>query len=219
MLKLCGSAISNHYNKVKLALLEKGIAFEEVMQPPSQDAAYLARSPMGKIPIIEVDGKSLAESQAINEYLEDTHPQPPLYPRDPWARAKCREIIQMMEHYLISPNSRVLGAAFFGASVSEETKSDVMAMWERGVKALGRLAQFDPYIAGKEFSYADCAAFPHLQLVSLVSKMIYGRDVLEGLTGCASYLEMLRQRPHCQTVTADQMKAMEAFMAAQKAKR
>ena len=77
MLKLYGTPLSNNYNKAKLALLEKGLAFEEVAAPPSQEESFLQRSPMGKVPFIEVDGRFLAESQAIVEYIEETHPNPP----------------------------------------------------------------------------------------------------------------------------------------------
>ena len=91
MLKLSGFHVSNYHNKVRLALLEKGIAFEEDANcRPSQKDEWLARSPMGKVPVIEVDGTALAESQAICEYLEDAYPQVPLYPKDPLARAKVR---------------------------------------------------------------------------------------------------------------------------------
>ena len=51
MFKLCGFRISNYHNKVLIALLEKGVPYEEdctVM--PSQESDYLARSPMGKVP-------------------------------------------------------------------------------------------------------------------------------------------------------------------------
>ena len=91
MLKLHGSAISPNYNKVKLALLEKGIEFEEIPQRPSQDESYLVNSPMGKIPCMEVDGKFFAESTAMLEYLEDAYPTAPLLPKDAFERAKCRD--------------------------------------------------------------------------------------------------------------------------------
>ena len=65
MLKLGGFAVSNYYNKVKVALLEKGVAFEEVYCPTSQDEEYRKRSPMGKVPYLEVDGQFLCESQVI----------------------------------------------------------------------------------------------------------------------------------------------------------
>ena len=90
MLKLGGFAVSNYYNKVKVALLEKGIPFEEVFCMTSQDENYLKRSPMGKVPYLEVDGQFLCESQVICEYLEDHYPDHPLYPKDVFARARAR---------------------------------------------------------------------------------------------------------------------------------
>lgn len=50
MLKLHGFSISNYYNMEKIALLEKGIEFEEVDTRPSQEDDYLSMSPMGKVP-------------------------------------------------------------------------------------------------------------------------------------------------------------------------
>lgn len=67
MLKLCGFHVSNYHNKVRLALLEKGVPFEEdASVSPSQKDEYLARSPMGKIPYLEIDGARLREAgQAV----------------------------------------------------------------------------------------------------------------------------------------------------------
>ena len=213
MLKLYGTPLSNNYNKTKLAFLEKGIAFEEVATPPSKEEAFLQRSPMGKVPFIELNGRFLAESQAIVEYVEETHPNPPLYPRDPWARAVCREVIDIIEFYMSTPAGRVLGAAFFGGTASDETKSDVMAGWERTIGALKRVVKFDPYIAGEELTIADCAAFAHFGLISTMSKIVYGRDVMETLPGVGKYMETMLSRPSAQKVTADQTAAFQAFMA------
>ena len=93
MIKLYGVSVSNYYNKVKFSLLEKGIAFSEETMAPSEDEAMLARSPMGKVPCIDVDGRPLSESQAIVEYLDAVQPQPRLIPADPYVAAKCRELI------------------------------------------------------------------------------------------------------------------------------
>jgi glutathione S-transferase len=213
MFKLYGTPLSNNYNKTKIALLEKGIAFEEVATLPSKEESFLQRSPMGKVPFIELNGRFLAESQAIVEYVEETHPNPPLYPRDPWARAVCREVIDIIEFYMSTPAGRVLGAAFFGGTASEETRADVMAGWERTIGALKRVVKFDPYIAGKELTIADCAAFAHFGLISTMSKIVYGRDVMETLPGVGKYMETMLSRPSAQKVTADQTAAFQAFMA------
>ena len=71
MIKLYGAPLSNYYNMVKTALIEKGIEFEAMMQPPSQEDDYRAKSAMGKIPCIETERGFLAESSAILDHLED----------------------------------------------------------------------------------------------------------------------------------------------------
>src|SRR5687768_2942583 len=118
-MKLCGFHLSNYHNKVRIALLEKGIGFEEDPScRPSQKDEFLARSPTGKVPFVELDGGvRLAESQAVCEYLEDAYPQKPLYPRDPLARAKVRELITMIELHCELVARRLYRQAFFGGSI------------------------------------------------------------------------------------------------------
>src|SRR5574340_1487566 len=93
MITLCGFAVSNYYNKVKMVLLEKGIAFtEEYVATGAKDEATLTASPLGKVPFIRLeDGRTLCESEVIVEYLEQAHPAPPLVPADAWGAAKVRE--------------------------------------------------------------------------------------------------------------------------------
>src|SRR5262245_30530131 len=117
MMKLCGFHLSNYHNKVRIALLEKGVAFEEESVSPSQKDEWLMRSPMGKVPILELDGgRRLAESEVILEYLEDAYPQKPLLPKDPFARAKVRELVTFIELHLELVARRLYGPLFFGAA-------------------------------------------------------------------------------------------------------
>ena len=218
MLKLCGVRISNYHNKVRLALLEKGIEFEEDDQAvPSQEEGYLERSAMGKVPFLEVDGKTLTESQAICEYLEDTYPQKPLYPKDPWERAKVRELINYIELHVELPSRRLHKQAFYGGTVSDETKAHVERELAKGLRALGKLARFAPAIAGPEFTLADISAFVHLSIVSVVTRVVLGRDMVDELLPQAKpYLKMLGERPAFQRVSADRKAAAEAFAARRK---
>jgi glutathione S-transferase len=213
MLKLCGFHLSNYHNKVRIALLEKGVAFEEDAScRPSQDEAFLARSPMGKVPFVELDGGvRLVESQAICEYLEDAYPQKPLYPRDPLARAKARELITVMELHLELVARRLYRQAFFGGTISDEMKAMTEKDLGKGVRALGRLVKFGPYIAGAELTLADCSAFVHLPLVTLSTKIIYGRDFLEGMAQVKPYLKMLGERPAFARVNEDRKSAQAAL--------
>lgn len=202
-LKLCGFAVSNYYNKVKMQLLEKGVPFEEVLVWASQDEAHLARSPRGKVPYIDVDGRTLAESQAICEYIEDAYPQKPLLPGEAFARAKVRELTVFIDLHVELVTRRLYAEAFFGGKVSDETKQQVEKDLPRGLKAVMQLAKFAPYIAGPEITLADCAAVQHLPLVTVATKRIYGRDFMEPYPQVAAYLKELNQRPTVQKIAAD----------------
>jgi maleylpyruvate isomerase len=84
--------------RVRIALNLKGLAYEAVavdLRPPvsaHRSAEYLALNPEGLVPVL-VDGERVfTQSLAIVEYLEETHPQPPLLPRDPAGRARVRAL-------------------------------------------------------------------------------------------------------------------------------
>ena len=97
MLTLCGFSASNYYNKVKLALLEKDVPFEEKQVWTDRSPALLEKSPLGKVPFFEIDGKVLFESQVMLDYVESAYPQKPLIPADPYEAARNRQLIQVME--------------------------------------------------------------------------------------------------------------------------
>jgi glutathione S-transferase len=211
VIKLCGFRVSNYHNKVRLVLLERGIPFDEDCEiHPSQKDEYVARSPMGKVPYLEVDGERLRESSVILEYLEDAYPQKPLLPKEPLARARVRELIVFIELHLELVVRRLYGGLFFGGKFSDETKAQVEKDVTKGVRALKAVAKFEPYIAGKELTLADCAAFVHLPIVSVVTKMAYGRDFLEDIPQVKPYLKMLGERPAFARVNEDRKAASAA---------
>lgn len=203
MLKLCGFAGSNYYNKVKGALLEKGIAFEAVAQFHDRSPALLDKSPLGKVPYFEFDdGTTLCESQVMLEYAEAVYPQKPLMPVDPLAAAKVRELIAFMELHLELVARELYPMAFHGQAISDEEKLRIQKRLTRGAKVFGKLAKFAPYVAGAEFTMADCAALVHLPLISIASKIVFGQDALADLP-VRDYLKRVNQRPAAQKVNAD----------------
>jgi glutathione S-transferase len=215
MLKLCGFHLSNYHNKVRLALLEKGVPFEEdATCKPSQQEEFLTRSPIGKVPFLELDGgRRLAESEVIFEYLEDAYPQKALFPKDPFERAKVRELVKFMELHVELVARRLYGEVFFKRPATQEVKEAVAKDLGKGIKALRQLVRFDPYIAGKQLTVADCAAFVHLPLVSLATKHGFGRDALEDWPQLKAYLKMLGERPAFKKVNDDRKAAQAALMA------
>jgi len=215
MVKLCGFHISNYFNKARIAMLEKGVPFElDPTCKPSQQEDFLARTPMGKVPFIEVDGAQLCESQVICEWLEDAYPQKPLYPRDPLERARVRELITIMELHVELVARRLYGQVFFGRPVSDDLKQAAEKELVKGIRAFRARAKFDPYVCGAQLTLADCAAFVHLPLVSLATKHAFGKDMLESMPQIKPYLKMLGERPAFRTVQEDRKAAQAAMKAA-----
>ena len=210
MLTLCGFAASNYYNKVKLALLEKGVPFEESLAWVGETDRSC--SPLGKVPYLQTEHGPLSESAVIMEYLEDAYPAVPLLPADAYARAKVREINTFLELHLELEARKLYPQAFFGGQVSDGVKQKVAEQLGKHVAALSQLLRFDPFIAGDRFTLADCAAIVHLPLVSAASKSVLGQDVLANEPGVRDYLKAMGERPHVQRVNADRKANAQLMM-------
>ena len=207
---LCGLAISNYYNKVKLALLEKGAPFEEEhVATGSRDEAVLSASPLGKIPFLRTESGPLCESQAILDYIEELWPEPPLLPAEPYARAKVRELATFVDLHLELVARELYPQAFFGgAALSEASAARVRRLLERHIAGFGRLARFAPYVAGDTFTQADCSAWNSLPLVGVASKAAFGEDLLLAAgIDWKSYVKTVGERPSAQRVAADRKAA------------
>ena len=203
MLNLIGFAASNYYNKVKLALLEKNIRFDEELAWIGE--TDLDASPLGKVPYLRTDQGMLCESSAINEYIEAAYPDVPLLPADPYAAAKVRELVLYLELHLELVVRNVYAEAFFGGKVSDGLKQMTAKQLTKNLAAFGKLARFDtPFLAGDRLTLADCAAVCHLPVLASATKAIYGQDfIAEQLPAARDYLKRLNQRPHVVRVNAD----------------
>ena len=213
MLTLCGFAASNYYNKVKIALLEKGVDFQEELVWVGQ--ADLAASPLGKIPYLKTERGTLCESTVMLEYIETAHPSPALLPADPFAAAKVREALRFIELHLELVARNLYAEAFFGGKVSDSVKEKVGEQLHKNSAAFAQLARFAPYVAGDSFSLADCAAIVHLPVVSSASKAIYGKDCLGDLP-VRDYLKQMGERASVQRVNTDRKANTELMMARMK---
>ncbi len=204
---LCGFSLSNYYNKAKMVLLEKGVPFDEEYQDfkALQGEAARAASPIGKVPFLKTPQGTLCESAVICEYLEQIAPEPRLLPADPWAAAKVREIVQFLELHLELVAREVFGQAFFGAPpTSDAHRARVRRLLDRNIPAFKRLTRFAPYAAGEQFTLADCAAYVHLPVVAMATKIVWGEDLVaaHGIDWKA-YGKLIAARPSAQRVDAD----------------
>ena len=212
MIKLYGFPVSDYYNMVKAALLEKGFDFEEVMVRPGADPAFVAKSPMGKIPCLEVDEGFITETNVILEFIEDVSSDLPLLPAEPFRRAKVRELMKSTELYLELVARQLFGAVFFGAPLDDQTKQTVSAQLDKGVAALNKLLQFKPYAAGAELTCADLMLYYTATLGGMAVEKALGRKLADEIPGLGGWLALMDSNASIQAVNRDRDQALKAMM-------
>ena len=203
MIQLYGLRLSNYYSLTKALLEEKGLAYEEVKAPPTQEEDNLARTPMGKMPSIGVDGQYLSESLAIAAYLDRLQPEPALLPADPFRAGKVIELACHIKLDVELVARRCLPEALFGQTVSDETKASTQADLAKGLKAVARLMVCDPYAAGSDLTLADFYTFYCFGLASIITQKIFDQDLLAQQPDIAALIARLAQHPSIAKVEAD----------------
>ena len=218
MITLGGFALSNYYNKVKIALLEKGVPFhEEPVAMGPKDESVLSASPLGKVPFIRTPDGNLCESQVICDWIEAAYPTPALVPANAFAAAKVRELCTFLDLHIELVGRELYGQAFFGGSCPPETQERVRKQLTKNIAAFKRLAKFSPYVAGEQFTLADCSAYATLPTVAAACKAVLGDDLLASAgIDWKSYMKLLGERASVQRVGADRKAQQEAMAAAAK---
>ena len=166
--------------RVRIVLAEKGIDYEVVDIDLDDRPAWLyEKNPAGRVPVIEEDdGRPLAESAVIMEFLEERYPEPPLLPPDPADRAAVRLLIF---------RDGDLTAPYYALRRGDEGAAEKLDA------ALGRfdgLLGEQPYLGGAEYGLAD---------IALVPWFLRARDMLgvelDGFAALSDWLARLEQRP------------------------
>jgi maleylacetoacetate isomerase len=158
--------------RVRIAMELKALPYDylpvHLVKGEHKKEAYAAVSPSLLVPTLELDsGEHLGQSMAIIEYLDETHPEPPLLPKEPLARAQVRALAQLIacEIHPIN-NLRVLKYLVHDLKVEEEAKNAWYRHWVRvGLEAFEReLAQLpaSKYTFGDTPTLADCCLVPQI---------------------------------------------------------
>jgi glutathione S-transferase len=135
--------------RVRIVLAEKGIEYQTVEVDLDDRPAWIhEKNPLGKVPVLEEDAFVLPESAVINEYLEERHPEPPLWPADPDERALGRLLVFRFDEL-----SKPYYALRRGEEGAEERLDRVLAQLDVRLEA-------QPYLTGRDYGLADIAYVP-----------------------------------------------------------
>ncbi len=204
-LKLVSFELCPYVERSRIVLLEKELPHQvEFIDLANKPDWFLRVSPMGRVPVLLVDGRPVFESMIINELLDELHPERPLMPADPLARAEARG-------WIVFANDVVMSAAHgaVGALATGRDRADVEGRLATLREALAKLDQQvarggGPFFAGARFSLVDAAYAPFLRRWRVAES--WGRPgsaLLQGAPAVAAWAEALAAHPSVRAAEPD----------------
>jgi glutathione S-transferase len=198
-MKLYSGPLSLFSAKVRVALAEKGLPYDLVSVPFSRKDGYspkhpevLRINPKAQVPVL-VDGDlELFDSTLILEYLEDRHPEPPLYPRDLAMRACCRQAEAAADEILFPHILALIQEVFYGRDPAARDEAKIAAA-HAAIAGIHR--GLDARLGGTEwlcgpFSVADIGTFLTIMFAAQL-----GAQPDESLRNLAAWQARVAERP------------------------
>jgi glutathione S-transferase len=207
MLRLFHVPLSPFCRKVRLTLAEKRLEVELVEErywEPSAD--FLRRNPAGRVPVLRYDGRTLTESQAICEFVDEAHPEPPLMPTEPLPRCEVRRLCGWFDdsfHREVTANllyervnKKLMGR---GYPDSQKIKAGASRI-KYHLDYMAWLLEHRRWLAGDAMSLADFAAAAHLSCLDYIADVDWDRQPV-----VREWYAKIKSRPAFRTLLADQV--------------
>ncbi len=153
---------STNVERVALALGHKRLAAEVVMLDPGNRSRAVAVSGQPLVPVLDVDGEVLIDSSRIIERLEELTPEPALFPGDAARRAEVRVFVDWFDRVWKRPPNRLDDMLSLPDPDAAEVEL-LQAEMRGSLEVFEQLLTRREYLAGDEFSAADCSAYPFLK--------------------------------------------------------
>lgn len=207
MARLYHVPLSPYCRKVRLSLAEKKIECELVEERYwERDPDFLRRNPAGKVPVLRIDGRVMAESAPICEWLEETYPEPDLLPVEPDARYEVRRLVNWFDDKFHSEvtskllyervNKKIMK---LGYPDSTNVKAGAQAI-KFHLDYMTWLLERRRWLAGDRMTLADFAAAAHLSCLDYISDVDWNRsDTVK------DWYAKIKSRPAFRSILADQV--------------
>ena len=195
-MKLYNMNLSNFASKSRIAIYDKGLNIEIAAIPGGnlKSPEFLKINPLGKTPALDADGVIIAESEIINEYLEDKFPNPPLLPKTAEERAHVRTFTRFHDLYL-EPPLRALFGQLNPKSRDEKIVNERLTDFNQRLDQLEAMLAPTGFAAGSEFTLADCALAPTMFFATNMLPGFGAKPALEGRPKLEAWWTLVQTRP------------------------
>jgi glutathione S-transferase len=212
-MKLYNLNLSNFATKCRIVVFEKGANIElaEIPGGNPKSADYLKINPLGKVPALQNEDLVVAESEIINEYLEEKFPSPALLPKSPEARAKVRFLARLNDLYL-DPPFRALFPQLNPKTRDDAVVSAKLAELQERLDLLEGILPASGFAAGPEFSLADCAIAPTMFFLMNLMPGFGAKPPTESRPKLAAWWTHVQTRPSVNKAIGEMGVALKAMM-------
>ncbi len=166
-------------------------------------------SPIGRIPVLQLEDGIIPESEVIAEYLDDLYPEKALLGSTPRERAEVRLISRIADIYLMNNIFMVL------PQINRKTRIDeirdlLIAQVVRGIGALEAHISAGPFATGGTLTRADCSLVPALWLCENTVPRLDVPNPILATQKVAAYWQRIQENPHAAKVLAEMDRGMQA---------
>jgi glutathione S-transferase len=207
MMKLYSADLSPYSARVRMQIYAKGITDIEFELPEHWGMPkFREKFPIGRVPVLDIDGDMIPESEVIAEYLEETYPEPSLLGATPRETAHIRVLARLADVYITNNTfmlSRLTGAlsrrtpaAARDDAVTEQLAGELV----RNLKALDKFIGKDRFACCGRMTLADCALVPGLFFVENVMPAVGVDKPISTVANVAAYWAAIQKNEHAARV-------------------
>lgn len=216
MMKLYSADLSPYSARVRMQIYAKGIT-DIVFELPEHWGMpkFREKFPIGRVPVLNIDGDMMPESEVIAEYLEEIYPEPSLLGTTPRETAHIRMLARIGDIYIMNNIfmlSRQTGALSrqAPAAARNDAVSDLLAgEVVRNIKALDKFIGTDGFACCSRITLADCALLPGLFLVEIVLPAVGVETPIPAMANVAAYWAAIQKNEQAARVLFELRRGLE----------
>jgi glutathione S-transferase len=208
-MKLYSGDLSPYSARVRMQIYAKGITDITIERPPHFGTPkFREEFPIGRIPVLDIDGDMMPESEVIAEYLEETYPEPSMLGGNPRETAHIRTVARIGDIYLMN-NMFMLSAQSRAATRNQGIVDLLGGQVVRNVKALDKIIGKDGFACCGRITMADCALVPGLFLVENVLSTTGVDNPIPKNANVAAYWAAIQTNVHAAKTLAELHRGLE----------